>query len=468
MSTELARVEARPQLPLHPSIIVALALSSSLLVGAVMVQSTRLGIAACVGLCYVPLALLNLPLAIVLWLPLVSLTAVAALDVGPNVAAILISFGWLGAFATRYSQIPALVAEHGRLLVAVGAMTLWMLASVAWAIRAPLGSDVFFGWLVAGLMVLVISTTLTDRRYLRLGAAAFILGMVVSVAIGLVGGAVQVAPFEPGPPRIVGGSGDPNFLAAGIVPAIVLTIGLSAGRRGIERRVVALAVTAMLTYGLVATQSRAGIIAAAVALVAALVVAKRQRARVLALVLSIVGVVVGFFSVDPQAWQRLSDFSDSSGRDELWNVAWRMWQDHPVVGVGMEGFVDNAASYVREVGPLKFAAYVTEEPKVVHNTYLELLAEAGIVGLVLYVAVVGTCLASAWKAAGYFARAGDIPMVTLSRCLVVSVLAMLTAAFFVSAGTDRRLWVLLAMGPALLAAARREAALGPSRPVRST
>jgi hypothetical protein len=42
----------------------------------------------------------------------------------------------------------------------------------------------------------------------------------------------------------------------------------------------------------------------------------------------------------------------------------------------------------------------------------------------------------------------------LARALILSVLAMLTAAFFISGATDRRLWVLLALGPALLAAAR--------------
>jgi O-antigen ligase len=135
-----------------------------------------------------------------------------------------------------------------------------------------------------------------------------------------------------------------------------------------------------------------------------------------------------------------------------------MWQDHPIVGVGLGGFIDNASDYVRAVGPLQFANFIAEQPHVVHNSYLEMLAETGIVGLGLYLAVVAACLRCAWRAAKRFEQAGDAAMAVLSRAVIVSVLSMLTAAFFISGETDRRAWVLLAFGPALLAATRSEAA----------
>jgi hypothetical protein len=435
------------------------ALSGSALVGAAMARSAPLGIAACVGLCFLPLVLLNLPLAIVLWLPLVSLIALPALDVGPNAAGMMIVVGWLGAFATQYSNLPTMVVEHARLLVAVAAMVLWLLVSMAWATTPSIGSDVFFGWLVAGAIMVVVSTTLVDRRYLRLAIAAFVLGVVVSVTIGLAGGAVA-AP-EPGVVRVVGGSGDPNVLAAGIVPAIVLALGLAGGSRRIEVRVAVLLAVAILLYGLVATQSRGGVVAAIVAAAAGLLLLKEQRGGVVVLVLSAVGFTVVSASVDPVAWQRILDFGDSTGRSELWSVAWSMWQDHPVAGVGMQGFVDNAAGYVRKLGALEYAEFLTDEPKVVHNSYLELLAEAGVVGLVLYAGVVTACLVCAWRAAARFAALRDAPMAALSRALVVAVLAMLTASFFISGGSDRRTWVLLAIGPALLGTARRQAMPAP-------
>jgi O-antigen ligase len=452
------RLRPEALLPVRPAVVAGIALAASAAVGTTMAHSPRLGVAATMALCYVPLVLLNLRLGIVLWLPVIFLPAVAALDVGPNAAGLLILFAWLGAFATRYSSVGPLLVEHGRLLVATGALVLWILLSMAWAPSSPLGSDVFFSWLTLGAIVLVMSTVMADRRYLRLAAAAFVAGALISVAIGLVGGAVLTpvdGPLE-GPPRIVGGSGDPNDLAAGIVPAIALAFGLGASSGRLALRWAVLPAVAFLIAGLVATQSRGGLVAALAAGAAALVLARRGRSLVVAGVLWIGGAAIVSYLVDPAAWQRLADFSESSGRGELWNVAWRMWQEHPVIGVGMHGFIENASGYVRDIGPLEYAKYIVERPQVVHNTYLELLAEAGIVGLALFAGVAAACVRCTWRAAQRFEQLGDLPMATLSRAVLVAVVGMFAAGFFISSETDERLWVLLAMGPALLAAARRQ------------
>jgi O-antigen ligase len=439
------------------ALIVAIALAGSVAAGSAMAQSARLGAAVAVALCYATLVLLDLRLGVVLWIPTVSLIAVAALDVGPNLAGCLILFAWFGAFAARDSDIPAIVVEHRRFLIAAAAIAAWALLSMAWTFRPRLGSDIFFGWIATVAIALVISTTLTDRRSLRWAATAFVVGAVISVAVGLVGGAVH-APADgtaAAAARVVGGSGDPNFLAAGIVPAIVLAFALAAGTRHPVARVAVLPVAAFLTVGLIASQSRGGLVAALVAALAALVLAKRRRGWVAMGLLWVAGAAAAWYVADPVAWERLSDFNESSGRGELWNVAWRMWQDHPVAGVGLQGFLDASGDYARALGPLKYAEFITEQPHVVHNSVLELLAETGIVGLGLFLAVVAISLSCAHQAARRFEQIADAAMVSLSKAVIVSVLASLTAAMFISSETDRRIWVLLALGPALLAAARR-------------
>jgi O-antigen ligase len=420
----------------------------------------QLGIAAAGALCFGTLALLNLPLAVVLWVPTVSLIALAVLDVGPNLAGITLVIAWVGALAAHGSKVAALVVQHRRILLSLGALILWTMLSMAWAEEPRLGTDVFFGWLVAGVIITIVSTTLVEARYIRLAVAAFIVGSVMSVSIGFFGDAVQADSD-----RIVGASGDPNFLAAGIVPAVVLAFGLgAASSRGWVRLAVAAAV-ALLTIGLITTGSRGGLVAAVVAAIAVLVLAKRRRAWVIAGLLLIIGVGGMYVSADPDAWERISDFSESSGRGELWTVAWQIWQDNPAVGVGLQGFVDHSADYARALGPLEFSEFLAEEPKFVHNTYLELLAETGIVGLVLFVILVVACIRSAWQAAVHFDRQGDLAMATLARSVIAAVIAMLAAAFFISGSADRRLWVLLALGPALAAsAAAREAPVGFGRP----
>jgi O-antigen ligase len=160
---------------------------------------------------------------------------------------------------------------------------------------------------------------------------------------------------------------------------------------------------------------------------------------------------------DPASWERLADFEQSNGRSELFEVAWRMWQDHPVIGVGLGDFRVHSSEYARALGPLEFAEFLTEERKYVHNVYLEILAETGIVGLLLFTTVLALCLRAAWRAVRLFRQAGDTAMATLAKAVVIGVVAWLAAGMFISGQTDRRLWLLLALGPAMLAAAKRQA-----------
>jgi O-antigen ligase len=449
-------------------LIVGTAVGGAILAGVAMGVGVGPGVAVTMALCYMPLVLLNLQAAIVLWLPTIALIAVGALGPGPNLAGAMIVLAWLAALVGRNSEVQAAVVLHRRLLLPLGALIFWVLLSVAWAEHPYVGSDVFVGWLIAGAIVLVISTSLTNRLYQRIAVGAIVAGAVFSVLLGLFGGAVEE---ETG--RVVGGTGDPNGLAAGIVPAIVLALGLAASSRRLAVRASLLVGVGIMTIGFLTTESRGGFVGAIVAAVAALVLAKRHRAWVVSLILCVLGVAAVWTALDPEAWQRLSDFNDSTGRSELWGVASQMWQDHPLVGVGLEGFADHAGGYVRDLGPIKYAQFIVEEQRVVHNTYLELLAETGILGLALFITVAVAALRSGLRAATLFDRAGDGPMAVLARSVVVGLFAMLSSAAFISGENDRRFWVLLALGPAMLAAAQRsgaatrDAAHPPRRPIRS-
>jgi O-antigen ligase len=140
---------------------------------------------------------------------------------------------------------------------------------------------------------------------------------------------------------------------------------------------------------------------------------------------------------------------------DLWTAGWRMAQDHPVAGVGFNNFREASADYAREPGALEMVEYIVERPHVVHNTYLQLLAENGVIGLVLFGFFVIGCTRAAWLAATRFEERGERSMGALARAVVVASVAMLGAALFLSAAVDQRLWLLLALGPALLAAASR-------------
>ena len=133
-----------------------------------------------------------------------------------------------------------------------------------------------------------------------------------------------------------------------------------------------------------------------------------------------------------------------------------MVEAQPVTGVGAGNFPNASIHYLLvEPGAIQQDEFVVDDPKVAHNIYLGFLAELGIVGLGLFLAIAGGSLRTAALAAREFARSGDHELELVTRAVIVAILALLAADFFVSDQYSKQLWLLLALGPALLAVAGR-------------
>ena len=122
---------------------------------------------------------------------------------------------------------------------------------------------------------------------------------------------------------------------------------------------------------------------------------------------------------------------------------------------GAGNFEAVESHFVLRPGSISRIQYLTDVPHLVHNTYLQLLAETGVVGLALYLLVLAGSLRAAWLAVGRFEALGRPDYADLARAVLMGTIGMLVALFFISDGDDLRLWVLLAMGPALLTLAGR-------------
>jgi O-antigen ligase len=128
---------------------------------------------------------------------------------------------------------------------------------------------------------------------------------------------------------------------------------------------------------------------------------------------------------------------------------------HPVNGVGVGQFQASAVHFLIAPGTIQRSDLIIEKPKVAHNIYLHVLAEMGIVGLAAFLFIIGFALRCALGAARAFGRRGDPAMDLLSRSVFVGLVGILAADFFASEQFSKQLWLLLGLGPALLAMAQR-------------
>jgi len=449
-SASLAGARRRP---VYSTMVSALAVVAAVLIGTALAVDPRIGIALLLATCAVPLVLLDLTFGIALWAALLALSSLPVFGLAATAAGLLTVFCWI---AVQRLERPRSLDR----VVVVGAATLvvllvWLSLSLSWAEDVGVAAGELLRWALCGLVVAVLLTSVRSRRDAQLVIGGFVVGIVLSVLAGVardgLGGAPATAEtLTSTEGRLKGGLGDPNILAAAIVPAIVLAVALSTSvRRPVRWGLLACA--GVLVVGLAATESRGGAVAAAAALVTALLVMRREQKAVVVAVATIALVGGLYLAAYPQGVSRLTSSDGGSGRSDLWHVAWRITAKHPVAGVGLHNFTVYSPRYVREPGPLANVDLIAERPHAVHNTYLELLAETGVIGLGIFLVVIGCALAAALKAARRFEASGDDAWGTLARAVFVATVAALAAAFFVTLGSRLEFWLVLTLGPALLA-----------------
>ena len=326
------------------------------------------------------------------------------------------------------------------------ALAAWSLCSAAWALSSGVALSNGFR-LAQGLLLLLITyAAVRQRRDVMLVLGALVAGGLATTAIGFATGA-SVTYNQWGalvPKRFGGFTGDPNELGAQLIPAVVLCLILAAapGRRLI--RVAAAGATLMLLAGLAATASRGAALGLVGALIVTPVLVRGIRLRGAIAAAAGLGVAVLLIVlVNPTSVaQRLSSFSGGgTGRSDLWRVAVKMAEDHPLQGVGAGNFPTAAPRYVQTV-PVARPDLVYTDPHVVHNTYLQFFAETGAVGGVLFVLLVLIALSRAREAARSAERSQDV---RVSQAVLVATLGYLVAVFFISAAYEKPLWVLLAI-----------------------
>ena len=441
----------------------------SLLVGVALAAQPGVGVVLLLAPAYAALVLVNLSLGLALWVPLTFLAGIPALNAAGKAAGLLVAMAWLGTLQSLPQAATAALHRHRVLLMTLAATIAWLTFSLAWSQDPGRGLEDLWHWYVVALLFVVVVTTVTTRRALKLIVAAFVAGAVISVAIGLFDGSL-VSSLQ-GVARFGGDEGDPNVLAAAILPATVLAAALLTDTRSSALRGLLLGAIALLIAGLVATESRGGAVAGVVAIVAAFVLFRGRRREVAAVAALALGVAAVTFVSSPVTWERVTSYKNDNGRADLRTVAWRMGMDEPVTGVGLNNFEVRAPDFVREPGALTYVGLIVDDPHLVHNTYLQLFAEDGIVGLALFLGIVGGCLRAAKLAADRFGARGERQLETLARAVMVATISVLAADLSLSAATEQRLWLLLALGPALLTVASRDRAevrLARERPTTRT
>lgn len=192
-------------------------------------------------------------------------------------------------------------------------------------------------------------------------------------------------------------SGNPNFLAASLIPGILLMVTyigetLTTWRpadrgRAALRVTAAIAGLAVTTWAVVLTSSRSVQLGLAYGLIAILFFALRGRAKLGAVSLACVLTIVAgaFYAAQADEPSPTGRTASQRLRGFAWSYAWRMFDERPLIGHGQAGFVLHGDQYA--VGDVLADPQALESRLAnAHNEWFQVLAELGSVGFVLVLA----------------------------------------------------------------------------------
>jgi O-antigen ligase len=420
-----------------------------------------------------------------------------------------------------FSRLPAVLLHSDSVAPAVLAGVLGVVAAARWRREGGRRNRRAFGFALAGVsylavialsylwasdlhatasvlkelaFVIVIGVgfvaTLQDTRALRwaigaiMGAGVFLalvsLHQVVSGGYHRTYGGFAVAQIEnivgsTNAYRIGGPFGDPNFFGQLMILPVAFGLQRLAAARSLRGRVSAIGIVALCGATIMLTYSRGALIALVVVLVIWFWSTPAPRTRGLIVVCGIGALLVGSLVLPSTYRERFSQVqsvipgiasdnrttSDDAlrGRQSALIVGWRMFADHPLVGVGAGNFQSRYLEYAESVG-----LYRSGEQLAPHSLITQVASETGLVGVIAFGSIVVGAFAALRRSRQAFLAIDQTEDARLIAGIRNALTGYLVASLFLHAAYPQVLWLLLALAwatPQCVQRSRADATVSP-------
>jgi O-antigen ligase len=246
--------------------------------------------------------------------------------------------------------------------------------------------------------------------------------------------------------RVSGPIGEANDFA--YVLASVLPFGVYLTLRDRRLRVLWALCSAVIVLALFGTLSRGALVGVAAVVLWAVATRRTRVGGVLAGTVVVAGTLLLAFTLwRPLIDERLAAKSvvaqaNVDSRQAYWSAAARMAADHPILGVGPGRFGIEASKYVLN-DPINI------ERPVVHNSYLEVLAEGGVPTLIAFIALIFGSWRLLARARVRFRERDDRDGLRIVAATQASLVVAIVSANFLSVQITIPLWLLAGIAAVL-------------------
>lgn len=284
----------------------------------------------------------------------------------------------------------------GPFMVLIFMFILWNIAAGIWSVDPDRALTRNFTYVQIGLLTLIIWDLYTTSTTIKAGLQAYVLGLAIpagsTIASYIASAQTEFATYG----RYSSTGSDTNttaiLLATGIPLAWYLAASVGKGRFSGLQRIVNYIYIPIISFAMVLTATRFALIMTFPAFIFGISTLGQLRLgyRILIFIF-IATALLTLGSRIPQAnLQRLGTIDDEisggdlNDRTELWGHGINFWLEQPIIGIGTGG-------YDKSVEPFYGRS------RAVHNSFIAVLAELGIVGIVIFGAILANTLYFAWR-----------------------------------------------------------------------
>ena len=309
-----------------------------------------------------------------------------------------------------------------------------------------LGELVF--WYVFALFVAISILLMSDVTAIKRYVWGMMLGGMVVVAYGIYavpawGGYIHSG--RAGAYGMYENHNDYSFIIIQIIPFLYMYMRFD---KGFFRRLLLAGSLGACGVGMAMSLSRGGMIALVIEAALIIMIGMEGKRRFLLLpVLALVGALAITYQYAKRAENQGAGYTAEdaeSGRFELWKAGIRMLQHHPFLGVGSRRFAEYSSDYYDLSHDMR--------GKVSHNTYVEVFAGSGFLGIGAFLAAFYYLIRDLRKRP----RVHGPPILDATRkATLIAILAILVRAFLDAKPHDWSLYTLCAIGIACCCLQRR-------------
>lgn len=251
--------------------------------------------------------------------------------------------------------------------------------------------------------------------------------------------------------RFSGPLEDANFFGAIIVFTIPLALFQVLNARGVLWFVFWSLIAVLLISGLLATNSRGGMIGMCFGLLVLGTGLSRRQFFGFS-VLTVVAAMLAFSFMTPETREHFATIigvaasggesgdTSTEGRLASWEVAYTLFKEYPWLGVGVGNFNQHYQYRALELG-LIFRG----EGRSTHSLYLEFLAEQGLIGLGIIIGFLGIAATNIVRAVKLSRIAGNERLARHMSAFGAGIAGYLFAMIFLQDSFPRFLWFVVAL-----------------------